>query len=241
MYSLLRGVKAVFLDLGNTLAYYAPSPPGIIARVLKRWGYSVPLAKVSEALSEAEEAYMPVRRKILKRFKADPLRYVELPLDYEIEVNLYMLKLLGIPPDERLAREIALEFRKTETVALYPDVIPVLSELRERGLKLGIVSNASSFAEEVIKDKGLASLVDFYVISYAVGYEKPHPKIFEEALRRAGTKPAETIHVGDSYEADVVGARNAGITPILVDREKSYNTVDCIKIHTLWELLDILT
>jgi len=79
------------------------------------------------------------------------------------------------------------------------------------------------------------------VISYAVEYEKPHPKIFEEALRRAGTKPAETIHVGDSYEADVVGARNAGITPILIDREKSYNTVDCIKIHTLQELLDILT
>ncbi len=76
---------------------------------------------------------MPVRRKILKRFKADPLRYIELPLDYRIEVNLYILKLLGIPQDERLAREIVLEFRKTETVALYPGVIPVLSELRERG------------------------------------------------------------------------------------------------------------
>ncbi len=241
MPTIIGHVKAVFFDLGGTLAYYAPSPESIIARVIKRHGFHVEPHHVKDALTEAENAFKPVREKIRKQSKGDPLRYVDLPLDYWVEVNLYMLSLLGLPQDIGIAKEIALEFRKTRNVALYPDVVPTLKALRARGYRLGIVSNGPPFVEKVIKHTGLNKLVDFYVVSYKVGFEKPHPSVFWRALRSAAVNPFEALHVGDDYECDVEGARKVGMTPILLDRWGRHSCTDCIRIEKLDELLTMLT
>jgi len=62
----LATIRAAFFDLGNTLVFYSPSPEGIVARVLERWGYRLSEGKVREAM---EEAFKPLREKIRKRIK----------------------------------------------------------------------------------------------------------------------------------------------------------------------------
>ena len=78
--------------------------------------------------------------------------------------------------------------------------------------------------------------LDFVVASAAVGTAKPHPDIFHVALDRAGLRADEVIYVGDSYISDVIGARAAGISPVLIDREGKAPSVDCPVITSLLEL-----
>lgn len=85
----------------------------------------------------------------------------------------------------------------------------------------------------------IASYFDFAIASDVFGASKPDPGIFEEALRIANVSASQAIHVGDSYEADVVGARNIGITPVLIDRENLHPAADCHRINNLLLLLDI--
>jgi putative hydrolase of the HAD superfamily len=110
---------------------------------------------------------------------------------------------------------------KDFTVAAYEDVAPVLEELRRRGLILGVCSNWDWDLDRVLDEAGLTPLVDFAVTSARAGVRKPHPLIFRRALDLAGVGPGEALFVGDSWDADVGGARSAGIPPVHVWREPS--------------------
>jgi HAD superfamily hydrolase (TIGR01509 family) len=103
--------------------------------------------------------------------------------------------------------------------AVYPDVRPALADLRERGLTLVAVSNWDCSLPRVLQRCGLDGLLDGTVTSAGAGARKPDPAIFVPALELAGCEPAEALHVGDTPEEDVAGARAAGIRPLLIDRE----------------------
>jgi putative hydrolase of the HAD superfamily len=108
----------------------------------------------------------------------------------------------------------ALDFR------LYPEVRKTLARLRADGARLVVVSNWDVSLHDVLARTGLAPLVDGAVISAEVGVAKPDPAIFARALVVAGgVQPGEALHVGDSLEADVAGAKAAGIEPVLVQRD----------------------
>ena len=111
--------------------------------------------------------------------------------------------------------------------------------LRERGYRLGIISNAEGHIKKLVDYIGLASSFDTILDSHEIGYEKPDERIFKHALKDLGVNPEEAVHVGDLWEADVQGARAAGITPILVDRDERYPHVDCIKVKRVGELKDL--
>jgi putative hydrolase of the HAD superfamily len=106
----------------------------------------------------------------------------------------------------------ALRFRP------YPEVPGALRALRDAGARLVVASNWDVSLHEVLERTGLAPLVDGAVSSAEVGAAKPDPALFAAALEVAGAAPAEALHVGDSPEADVAGARAAGIEPVLVVR-----------------------
>jgi 2-haloalkanoic acid dehalogenase type II len=103
--------------------------------------------------------------------------------------------------------------------AVYPDVQPALADLRERGLTLVAVSNWDCSLPRVLEHCGLDGLLDGTVTSAGAGARKPDPAIFASALELAQCEPAEALHVGDTPEEDVAGARAAGIRPLLIDRE----------------------
>jgi HAD superfamily hydrolase (TIGR01509 family) len=92
----------------------------------------------------------------------------------------------------------------------YPDTAPTLRALRERGVKIGIVSNVPRDLSDVFASHGLGGLVDAFVHSFQVGAEKPDPRIFLAACERLGTRPEATLMVGDHAVADG-GATAAGL------------------------------
>lgn len=116
----------------------------------------------------------------------------------------------------------------------------VLHKLKARGLMLGIVSNSDGRIETAFELAGLASYFDFFIDSFNVGIEKPDPRIFQLALERSGVAPNEAAYVGDLYSVDVVGARNAGLLPILYDPFDLNRDSDCLTIGSMNELLELL-
>ncbi|OFW13702.1 MAG: hypothetical protein A3F69_05005 [Acidobacteria bacterium RIFCSPLOWO2_12_FULL_66_10] len=121
------------------------------------------------------------------------------------------------------------------------DEVPsVLAALRARRLQLVVVSNANGTLRRVFDRLGLTGAVDVVFDSHDEGVEKPDPRFFRIALERTGADPLTTIHVGDLYHVDVVGARAAGIRPVLLDTADLYTDCDCTRVRSLTELVDIL-
>jgi putative hydrolase of the HAD superfamily len=100
---------------------------------------------------------------------------------------------------------------------ILPETYDVLGQLREAGYILGVVSNRERSFGEYLIERGLAALVHFSISGGEAGSKKPDKGIFEFALRQAGVSADEALYVGDSYFADVIGARGAGIQPVLYD------------------------
>lgn len=121
---------------------------------------------------------------------------------------------------------------------LVPDgVRPALTALRHHGLTLVVVSNANGTLRAHMDRIGLSALVDIVIDSQDEGVEKPDPRLFQIALERAGARPESTIHVGDIYQVDVVGARAAGVRPVLLDETGLHPDADCDRVASLAELV----
>jgi HAD superfamily hydrolase (TIGR01549 family) len=120
------------------------------------------------------------------------------------------------------------------------DVTPALERIRRLGLTVAVASNANGTVQRAFDRLGLSSYFDVVCDSHFEGVEKPQRRFFEIVLERCGGKPATTLHVGDLYHVDVVGARNAGLTAILLDRHDQYAQFDVERVRTLGELADRL-
>jgi HAD superfamily hydrolase (TIGR01662 family) len=116
------------------------------------------------------------------------------------------------------AREIYGQWATNHHFELYDNVEPVLRDLVERGYVLGAISNSHRSLDAFCDHFSLRGLIHATVSSFEHGYLKPHPSIFEAALRAVGTEPAEAVMVGDSLVHDIEGARRLGMRAILVAR-----------------------
>ena len=120
-----------------------------------------------------------------------------------------------------------------------PDcVIPALDALRRHGLRMTVVSNANGTLCAHMDRLGLSQYVHRILDSCDLGVEKPDPRLFEIALEKSAATAETTIHVGDLYQVDVVGARAAGIRGVLLDEGGLYEGVDCPRVRSLAELVD---
>jgi HAD superfamily hydrolase (TIGR01509 family) len=158
---------------------------------------------------------------------------------------------LGVPPDrvdlDRLMR--AYDWQPPEGERAYPDVLEVLPTLRDHGVELGIITNAS--LSMVYRDRELQAfgLIDLFpncrIAAVDVGVIKPHPVIFEKALDLLDIEPHEAAFVGDNIEADIRGARDVGMRAVLrlrAGERPTYNGVvpdgTIVTMHDLLPLLD---
>jgi 2-haloalkanoic acid dehalogenase type II len=133
-----------------------------------------------------------------------------------------------------VSRELGAEVTVEELVAAvrfapYPDVIPALSGLRDRGLRLVAVSNWDCSLTRVLERCGLGGMLDGVITSAEAGARKPDPAIFTAALELAGCAPDEALHVGDTAEEDVEGADAAGIRSLLIDRDGGQGDISSLK------------
>jgi putative hydrolase of the HAD superfamily len=113
----------------------------------------------------------------------------------------------------------------------------VLAALGEAGLRLVVVSNANGTLRDHFRRLGLDRYFDCICDSHEEGFEKPDPRLFGIALARSGAEAGTTIHVGDLYEVDVIGARAAGVRGVLLDERGLYEDADCMRVRSLHELL----
>jgi putative hydrolase of the HAD superfamily len=121
------------------------------------------------------------------------------------------------------------------------DVIPTLTTLLERGFVLGLVSNRAQPLDDYAHELGLAAYFRFTLAAGQINSWKPDPAIFHTAVALAGCAAQEAWYIGDNFYADVEGARNAGLTPVLIDPAGLFPDPGCPVIHTLSELLPLLT
>ena len=204
--------RAVLFDLGNTLVGYydlAEFPP-ILAQCLGR------VCDVL-SLSKTDDSFLDLYRRaaLLNSEAAD---HVVQPLVARLQA-LFGAALPASQHDAVAAAFVEPIFARAK---LDPQTLPVLHALRERGVRVGLVSNtpwgssASAWRAELSRH-GLLALLDAVVFCVDVGFRKPHPAPFARALELLNVAPDHTLFVGDDRTWDVAGARGAGLTPILLD------------------------
>ena len=223
-------IDTVFLDAGGVLVF----PNWVrISETMLRHGVAV----APEALAAAE----PHAKRHL-----DQSRTIRATNDEKrgwLYFNL-ILERAGIAPSA--ATSSALEelhvYHQTSNLWEFmpPDVLPSLRAIRSMGLKMAVVSNANGTICAAADRLGIGALVSCVLDSHTEGIEKPDPRLFEIALERSGANRETTIHVGDIYEVDVVGARAAGIRPVLLDAAGLYPEADCPRVSSMTALVAAL-
>jgi putative hydrolase of the HAD superfamily len=208
-------VRAIVFDVDFTLARPGPDlgPEGY-ERLGARHGLTLDPARYADA-----------RRAALVDLKRHP----ELDHDEEIWIRFTqrIIEGMGGAGDTRAA---ACEGEGASThphhFELYEDAIPTLEALRDRGLKLGLLSNSARDLDEFVGHHRLT--VDAVLTSRAHGKTKPHEAIFRRMLELLDVVAGDAVMVGDTIEDDVEGATAVGMRAVLVDREGRYEEHDSI-------------
>jgi putative hydrolase of the HAD superfamily len=149
-----------------------------------------------------------------------------------------MLRELDVDdPGQRLAEAAIAAYAAPDNWRPYPDVAAALDALRRPGRAIGVVSDWSSRLPALLDALGIGGRVDFVLTSATAGAAKATPMFYRMALERAGVAPDAALMVGDSYEADVLGARAVGMDGVLLDRYARYDKLDVPIIRSLGELV----
>jgi putative hydrolase of the HAD superfamily len=208
-------VRAIVFDVDFTLARPGPDlgPEGY-ERLGARYGLTLDPARYDDA-----------RRAALVDLKRHP----ELDHDEEIWIRFTqrIIEGMGGAGDTYAAAcEMEAAWAHAHHFELYEDAIPTLGALRDRGLKLGLLSNSARDLDEFVGHHGLS--VDAVLTSRAHGKTKPHETIFRRMLELLGVVAGDAVMVGDTIEDDVEGATAVGMRAVLVDREGRYGERDSI-------------
>ncbi len=204
----LPDVTHVFFDVGGTLVASSPGPAEIFRRALAKGGQLLDPEAIAKTLRSPDLIVTLIQPMARGRES-----------EFYRSVNARLVEHMGIPADAAALYDIHDLFEHEVMYRPYPDAVRTLKALRSAGYRTGVVSNFSHRLPEILDDLGLADHLDTVTYSFEAGVEKPHPKIFKTALARAGATPERTLMIGDSYEADYLGARNAGLHALLLCRE----------------------
>jgi len=125
---------------------------------------------------------------------------------------------------------------------LFPNTIETLEELKSRGKKLHIITNGFSEVQYIkLKKSNLESYFDVIICSDTIGFNKPEPAIFKEALKQAGAKASSSAMIGDHLETDVLGANQVGMQGVLFDPKREYKNLRSVtRIEDLMEIPDLI-
>jgi putative hydrolase of the HAD superfamily len=130
-------------------------------------------------------------------------------------------------------------FARADAWRLFSGVRETIQVLLDRGYRTGLISNWDDRLPGLLEGLDVAGNLEPQIVSALVGAEKPDPRIYREALRRAGVEPERALMVGDDPEADFAGARAVGMHAVLLDREAKASG-NGPRIERLIELLDLL-
>ncbi|MDF2935311.1 MAG: hypothetical protein K0Q90_684 [Paenibacillaceae bacterium] len=226
--------QAVFFDVGDTLMYI-PAAQAVIHRHL-----------AERALVREEEQIGRLFQQAFRQFyyerELNPEECCSPESDRQFWTGVYrfMLDELGAGGEweeeqiHHTCHELYEMFTSPANYRLFDDVTGTLEALRERGYRLGVISNFSPTLKSILLDKGILHYFDPVIVSTEVGLEKPNPAIFRLALAETGLAPSEVLYVGDHELNDIWSPRQVGIGAV---RIKRYDYMTGEGITGLQELL----
>jgi len=194
-------IQAVTLDVGGTLIAPWPSVGHVYAQVAARHGFKNLSA---EQLNRNFRAAWRARR----NFQHTP----------EGWAAIVSATFAGLCDPSSFFPAIYRRFTEADAWRIKDDVFPALDALASREIRLGLISNWDERLRPLLHELRLDRYFESIVVSCEVAFAKPSPVIFEEAARKLGVAPERILHVGDSLEEDVEGARSAGFQALLIDR-----------------------
>ena len=210
-------LKGVIFDLGNTLLYFNGDWNEVEEELYSELCRSL----ISSGYNLDEAIFLPLfRSRIQAYFKDRDLRHIELTTAYVLQNTLADLGYSQITREE-LKRPLAEMYSVSQRRwQLEDDTIPTLKTLHETGYRIGMISNAGNDDDvQTLVDKaGIRPYFDFILTSAAERYRKPDPRIFQLAFNYWGFSLGEIAMVGDTLEADILGAKNTGMISVWITR-----------------------
>ncbi len=218
-------LKALFLDVGNTLLF--PDREEMLRPLHERGAFP------------SEDLLQEIERRTKREF--DSLLESNSAVDHGFWQIYYshLLDQLGTP-DETICHDLVT---RTRISANWCDIRPATREallrLAEK-YRLGVISNADGKIAEVLDRSGIADCFETITDSGIVGKEKPHPAIFEAAVRSLGVTPQESLYTGDVYSVDYLGATRVGMQAVLFDVVGAYKDNGLPRVESLEQLESLL-
>jgi putative hydrolase of the HAD superfamily len=226
-------IRTVLFDFDGTLVFHQPDSFDLILDFCREIGQ--PLSQEAERRG----------RRTRHEYFVDPIirdQFTGLSSqEFWMHFYRHLLEAMGVEGDlEQLATELTDRFSDLTLNYHCPDASCLtLTELRARGYDLGLITNRINVDRfhELMDHMSLWSHFDLVLASGEIGVSKPDPQIFAVALDRLDAIAQESIYIGDNYWADVVGARRAGVTPVLLDPHLLFPEASCLILERLDDLL----
>lgn len=217
--------EVVLFDAVQTLIRIEPSVGQVYAEVAARYGVDVEPAGLNRTFKEAWGRIRAAEnaQEDLATSDTRERRWWH-NLVHEVFGALGVLPAFG-DRFEGFFNELYELFAHPNVWYVFDDVEPALCALGQMELRLSVVSNWDTRLHRLLRDLGLRDRFELVLTSAEAGYRKPHPAIFEEALNRLQVPAEKAIHVGDSYEDDIVGAQQVGIEAVIIDRRNAVQSV----------------
>jgi putative hydrolase of the HAD superfamily len=214
-------VKVIFFDVGNTLLF--PN----------RGRIHVPLAE--RGFHPDPEYLRDLESRIKNQFDAMMARNGSTDQSFWWMFYSKLLTEIGLN-DDALREQLVSGIRDS---ANWDQILPGTSDRLQsigQNYRMAVISNADGRIEDVLRRCGIADCFRTITDSGLVGYEKPHPEIFRQALQAMGAAPQESLYVGDVYSVDYLGATGAGMRAILMDVPGAYREKGLPRVESLEEL-----
>jgi putative hydrolase of the HAD superfamily len=208
--------SVVLFDLGSTLIYFNGSMPEVVMRGNERLAEAL----VNQGYRLDKDFVLTFRTDLRDYFHQRDVDFLEYTVEQVLRQTLQKFGYKDVP-SKHLKAALREMYALTQSHwNLEDDALAVLDELKKHGYRLGLISNAADAddARALIERFQLGSWFELMLISAEVGYRKPHPQIFELALDFFKAQPDRVLMVGDKLGADILGAKNAGLTSVWITR-----------------------
>ena len=229
-------IKAVFFDAAGTLMKPKRSVGESYAAVAARYGVQASPAALAERFRICFDRASPLAFPGASEESVHALERTW----WKTLVACVFEPWRPIDRFDKFFDELFAYFAAPEAWSLYHEVLDTVTALRQRGLRLSVISNFDSRLVEILHGLGVGSRFDQIFVSSRMGYAKPDPQIFHAALQHHNLAPEHGLHVGDSEVNDRHGANSAGLRGVLVDRRQPVDPGDRDRIASLEAVLDLI-
>lgn len=229
-------IKGIFFDAGDTL-FQAKAPIGLYySQIAAKYGIEIDAKHLDQRFKTAFQHAPPLA---FPSVEDDELACLE--FEWWRRLVRFVFEDIDFPQFDLFFEAVYAFFESPDAWRLFPETKTVLASLQEAGFTLGIISNFDSRLIAICEHLDIRDYFTCIVFSSRENAAKPDPGIFKQTLRQTGLSPAESLHVGDSLENDVKGAKRAGMMPLLLDRlgvhPKTDNTIAIRDLHGISSFL----